>query len=192
MLSSPSKAGPPGRELRRSLLATVMLVLLPKIDVAFPNRRRKGVIRADDMCREERKMVLWEDRRIVLFDRNLFLPTVSIELPRSEADAAGAVADVEADALLDVEAELDLPDLNLEHVNSEGPEDAAEHLPLTDLSMTASEEPGLPTSLPMEEGSPMSSRDTPPSLESLIMAQEAGRATSSNRLLCTWRRCPLS
>jgi len=172
MLSSLSKGrASSGRELRRSLLATVMLVLLPKIDVAFPNRRRKGVIRADDMCKEERKMVLWEDRRIVLFDRNLFLPTVSIELPRSEADAAGAVADVEADALLDVEAELDLPDLNLEHVNRAGPEDAAEHLPMTDLSMTASpEEPGPPDHLlPNEEGitTVEPSADTPPSLESL-------------------------
>ena len=66
-----------------------MLLLLPKIDVAFPNRRRKGVTgKTEDMHKEERKTILWEERRIVLFDKNLFLPTVSIELPRAEADAA--------------------------------------------------------------------------------------------------------
>jgi len=172
MLSSPSEGRAiSGRELRRSLLATVVLVLLPKIDVAFPNRRRKGVERADVLGKEERKMVLWEDRRIVLFDRNLFLPTVSIELPRSEADTAGAVADVVAESLPDVEAELDLPDLDFDPVKTAGPEDVAEDLPLTDLSTaTSPEEPGLPDTLsPMEEEIPSVEplAGTPPSLEAL-------------------------
>lgn len=140
MISSPTGSrSNSGCEHRHPLLATVMLLLLPKIDVAFPNRRRKGVTgKTDDMNKEERKTILWEERRIVLFDKNLFLPTVSIELPRAEADAAGAVVELDIDILTDTPEGLDLPTLDYDPVTTARPEEAVEDLSLTERSTLSS------------------------------------------------------
>jgi hypothetical protein len=61
-------------------------MVLPRIDIAFP-RGRHDIDREGDVMRDkvERRAVIWEDRRIVLFDNNSFLPTVSIEFAQDKA-----------------------------------------------------------------------------------------------------------
>ncbi len=136
MLSPPSGSRrTSGRELGSSLLATVVLMLLPKIDVAFPNRRRKGVP-MDSLTKVDQRLVVWGDRKIVLFDNKLFLPTVSIEFPRPGAEVLDMAMGPEAEPLPNAEEALTLPSLD-EPLEAQ-PEAVEEHLSLTDLSSLTS------------------------------------------------------
>lgn len=84
-------ATPARRDLLRrgshcALMVGAAFMVLPRIDIAFP-RGRHDTDREGDVMRDkvERRAVIWEDRRIVLFDNNSFLPTVSIEFAQDKA-----------------------------------------------------------------------------------------------------------
>ena len=102
----------PGRRhlLRRGscnpLLTGVALMVLPKIEIAFPRGRRGGA--KEEMGRkpsEERRTVIWEDHKLVLFDDHVFLPTVSIEFPQDEGQAGEIISDVPASLPMDMVVE---------------------------------------------------------------------------------------